>query len=75
MGASSMSKDIMSWQDIGDLIKSHKLSGQALKNRDEVAQLVRIQLKEISSEIPRNSDIGVLLLIMGESLLEAVDND
>ena len=70
-----MSKDIMSWQDIGDLIKSHKLSGQALKNRDEVAQLVRIQLKEISSEIPRNSDIGVLLLIMGESLLEAVDND
>lgn len=65
----------MSWQDIGDLIKSHKLSGQALKNRDEVAQLVRIQLKEISSEPPRNSDIGVLLLIMGESLLEAVDND
>jgi hypothetical protein len=70
-----MNDEIMSWQDIGDLIKSHKLSGQALKNRNEVAQLVRIQLQEISSEIPRNSDIGVLLLIMGESLLEAVDND
>ena len=65
----------MSWQDIGDLIRSHKLSGQALKNRNEVAQLVRIQLQEISPEIPRNSDIGVLLLIMGESLLETVDND
>jgi hypothetical protein len=70
-----MNEEIMSWQDIGDLIRSHKLSGQALKNRNEVAQLVRIQLQEISPEIPRNSDIGVLLLIMGESLLETVDND
>ena len=70
-----MSDEIITWEQVGELVRSHKLGKQAIKNRNEVAQLVRIQLQEVHPEPPTNTDIGVLLIIMGESLLEAVDND
>lgn len=68
-----MKNEIITWEQVGELVRSHKLGPQAIKNRNEIAQLMRIQMKEVHSDEPTNTDIGVLLIIMGESLLEGVD--
>ena len=64
MEASSM-KDIITWEEIGQIIQGHELAPHAQLLKIELANLVR---KSESKQMD-DSEVGLLLLIIGESML------
>jgi hypothetical protein len=69
MAATSMSKDIMTWQEIGEAICGNPLSAKAEMLKIELCNFIK---KGENADLS-DSDIAILLLVIGESMLSGVD--
>ena len=64
-----MSQEIMSWQDIGETICGNPLTAKAEMLKIELCNFIR---KGENADL-EDTDIAILLLVIGESMLPSVD--